>query len=344
MLNSRNVALVLSGAICFITTLLLALLSDLSSLGLLVTAMVSFCSSFILIFLTLELLVYRELRKIYQIFDKYAESDDRDNKDISVKKMGKKLFAYAATKQREIEHLKKLENFRREFLADISHELKTPVFAAQGFIHTLMDGAVNDLNVRDKFLKKSAKSLDDLNTLVQDLITISHVESGEIILQHESFDVAHLLKEVTEQFEPKASKRDVTLHLEIGNDGPFPVKADYFRMRQVVNNLVDNAIKYGGAGCHIYASCSRKRDAVEIIVRDTGPGIPEQHQDRVFQRFYRVDKSRSRERGGTGLGLSIVKHIVEAHDSQISLISKDGKGTKFIFKLKLDKKGETAKA
>lgn len=340
MLNSRITSLLLALSVGVVTTSILSLLNEISAVVLITSFLLSFSSSFILFYLTLEVLVYRELRKIYKIFDKYTEKKNKRYKhsEISVKKMGKILFAYADKKQNEIERLQKLETFRREFLADISHELKTPVFAAQGFIHTLLDGAIDDPNVSHRFLKKSAKSLDDLNNLVQDLIIISQMESGEIILKDDQFDMTELIVSVIEQLEGAASKKSILINTEF-NDEHFYTKGDYFRLNQVMTNLINNAIMYGNEQGTITVILNKKKEKnqFEVIVKDNGPGIAEEHHPRIFQRFYKVDKSRSREKGGTGLGLSIVKHIVEAHDSEIKLVSKTGKGCKFSFKLKLDK-------
>lgn len=339
MLNPRLISLFISAAVGIVSCAFLSLVSDITPTNLLLVFLLTFIGAFILFFVTLELLVYRELRKIFMLFDQISgrKKPTTSPSQISIRKIGKELSAFAKMKEEEIETLRKIETFRREFLADISHELKTPVFAAQGFIHTLMDGAIDDKTVRDRFLKKSAKSLDDLNNLVHDLITISQVETGEIILQEEPFEFSTLVKEVFEKLEVKAESREFKLEIKKDYKGEVKVIADYFRIMQVITNLVDNAIKYGDKGGRVVVSLSAKKESVEVMVSDNGPGIPQEHQSQIFRRFYRVDKSRSRGKGGTGLGLAIVKHIVEAHKSEIKLISKDGKGTKFIFKLRKEK-------
>jgi two-component system phosphate regulon sensor histidine kinase PhoR len=210
--------------------------------------------------------------------------------------------------------------------------LKTPIFAAQGFVHTLIDGAVNDKSVRSKFLKKAAKSLDGLDALVQDLLTLSHIETGQIKMLFESFDIYELTTEIIEQFEDKAAHREIKLKVAEVNQ-KTTVYADRQRISQVLTNLVSNAIKHSFEGGEIVVSFDVSKKYVTTHVRDTGEGIPEGHVARIFERFYRVDKSRSREKGGTGLGLAIVKHILENHQSKAEVESSPGKGSDFSFKL-----------
>lgn len=333
MFNSRSASLLLSLIISVVTCVFLSLSDAVDAKILVLIFILIFSISFLTVFLSLEFLVFRDLRKLYRLFNKISGRKVEMNKNnLSVRQIGKKLFVYANMKQKEVDKLKKLETFRREFLADISHELKTPVFAAQGFIHTLLDGAIDDKSVRKKFLKKAGKSLDSLNALVQDLITISQMETGEIRMQKEAFDFEFLVSEVFDQLENKAAKRDIELIIT-NKTADTTVMADYYRISQVVTNLVDNAIKYGGSPGTIEIIIEEKEEKLLIVIKDDGPGIPAEHHSRIFQRFYRIDKSRSREKGGTGLGLSIVKHIVEAHDSDITLYSEPDKGCQFKFKL-----------
>jgi two-component system, OmpR family, phosphate regulon sensor histidine kinase PhoR len=198
-------------------------------------------------------------------------------------------------------------------------------------VHTLLDGAMDDENVKEKFLKKAAKSLDGLNILVQDLLLLSQIETGELKMQFVSFDIQKLCEEVVEQLEHKAEKRDVKLRLK--SFYGVIVKGDKMRIYQVIVNLVDNAIKYGGNSVEI--AIERNKDQVEIAVSDNGVGIQQEHLKRIFDRFYRIEKSRNRDKGGTGLGLSIVKNVIDAHNSKIQVQSKIGKGTTFAFKLQV---------
>ena len=245
---------------------------------------------------------------------------------------------YVTTKENEIEKLREHENFRREFLADISHELKTPLFAAQGFIHTLIDGAVEDNNVRERFLKKAANSLDGLDILVQDLLTISQIESGSITMHFGHFDIIQLTKELIEQIEGNAEKRGITLTLANTPHSEIYVYADRRRIYQVLANLVSNAIKYTKKDKEIIILFRMINNSVRCSVADQGYGISDEDLSRVFERFYRVDKSRSKEKGGTGLGLAIVKHIMEGHGIKVRVESKVKKGSTFSFDLKPGKK------
>ncbi len=249
-----------------------------------------------------------------------------------IKTINEDIYSFAELKQKEIDELRKLEAFRREFIADVSHELKTPIFAAQGFVHTLLDGAVNDKTVRTKFLKKAAKSLDGLDMLVQDLLTLSHIETGQIKMHFETVDMYELTEEVFEQFEGKADKKDVKLKIDVHRQKVW-VYADWQRISQVMTNLISNAIKHSHDGSEVMVSFQVNKKNIVTHIIDSGEGIPTEDQVRIFERFYRVDKSRSREKGGTGLGLAIVKHILDGHNTKAEVESTPGKGSTFSFKL-----------
>lgn len=336
--NPKVVAFALAGCVALITTAFLSLVDN-AYLPLIVTFLLAFSSTFLLVYLTLEFLVFREINKIYSLLDKLKKKDFKAIREtVSVhsnplKKLNDEIFAYTTRKQQEIDDLKRLEEFRREFLADVSHELKTPIFAAQGFIHTLIDGAVDDKLVRDKFLAKAARSLDGLDALVQDLLTLSQMEIGAIKMHKEKTDLYALTQEVFEQLEEKAASRNISLRFDKKSDQHAWVKADRQRISQVMTNLVNNAIKYGNENGKVAISFTHIKDQVLVTVRDNGPGISPEHLKRIFERFYRVEKSRSKDNGGTGLGLAIVKHIVEAHKSKVTVTSKMEKGTTFQFKL-----------
>ncbi|MEM7552188.1 MAG: ATP-binding protein [Bacteroidota bacterium] len=252
---------------------------------------------------------------------------------------GKELSVYARVKEKEIEDLREMARFRREFLADVSHELKTPIFAAQGFIHTLLDGAADDETVRKRFLKKAAKSLDGLDMLVQDLLSLSQIETGQKTLQIGQFNLWELIIEMMDQFEDKAEKKSIKLYFLPDKTDKVIISADEKLIYQVVSNLLSNAIKYTQEKGEITVGYETGNYNVRIFVKDNGAGISKEHLNRIFERFYRVEKSRSRERekGGTGLGLAIVKHILEAHNSKIQVRSTPGKGSEFFFHLPLTK-------
>lgn len=244
-------------------------------------------------------------------------------------------------KREEIEYLKKMEVYRREFLAEVSHELRTPIFAVQGFIHTLMDGAIDDEMVKMKFLNKAMKSTDRLSNIVNDLLVIMQLEAGEIEMRMRRFHILELVQDVVESVEAKFTKkgRNITCTILANAKPQTLVLADKERIHQVLTNLVDNAIKYGNPQGQIIIDILDTGDKVQISVTDDGPGIAAEHLDRIFQRFYRVDKSRSRETGGTGLGLAICKHFIDAHGETLEIQSEVGKGTSFSFHLR---KPETA--
>ncbi len=336
--SSRVLALLLAFCIALITTLFLSLFEDITSYALLVSGFISFSVSYLLSFVVLEFLVFREINKIYKLMEKLKK---KELGGISKQKSGTlnplssindEIFSFAELKQKEIDELKKIEAFRKEFIADVSHELKTPIFAAQGFVHTLLDGAVNDKAVRTKFLKKAAKSLDGLDILVQDLLTLSHIETGQIKMHFETIDLVKLTEEVVDQFEEKAEQRNISLRIERSNKRILAF-ADWQRISQVMTNLISNAIKHSSENSEVSVSFEVGKKQVSVQVRDHGEGIPPEHLTRIFERFYRVDKSRSRENGGTGLGLAIVKHILDNHKTKPEVESVVGKGSVFSFKL-----------
>lgn len=342
MYSARILALLLAVSIGIVTALFLSLVNDVSAKALIVAGIISFSVSYLLIFVVLEYLVFREINRIYKMMDKLQKKElGRISKQKAgplnpLKKINEEIFSFAELKQKEIDELKKLETFRKEFVADVSHELKTPIFAAQGFVHTLLDGAVNDKNVRTKFLRKAAKSLDGLDALVQDLLTLSQIETGDIKMKFDNIDLYHLCSEVVDQFEHRGKSRDIEIYLEKPQQ-LIIVHADWLRITQVMTNLVSNAVKYSNEGGEVRIWFEVGKKNVTTFVSDTGDGIPQAHLDRIFERFYRVEKSRSREKGGTGLGLAIVKHILEGHKSKAEVVSEPGKGSTFSFKLPLSK-------
>ncbi|GAB3320694.1 ATP-binding protein [Larkinella ripae] len=337
--SPRVIAFLLAGLISGLTVAFLAFVEGVTKSMLFVVAISSLIVSFFLILYAIEILVFREVNKLYKTIHKLRMRDFSLSRNTIVKsnnpfkKLNDEIFVYVARKQKEIEELRRLEQFRREFLADVSHELKTPVFAAQGFIHTLIDGAVDDEKVRDKFLSKAAKSLDGLDALVKDLVALSQLETGEVKMNFEPVDLYLVTLEVFEQLETTANARGTSLKLKASPPGAVLVKADPQRITQVMTNLIENAIKYGSEGGKVQVSFEEEKKQYNVQIRDNGPGIPPEHLNRIFERFYRVDKSRSKERGGTGLGLAIVKHILNAHKSKVTVMSKLEKGTAFSFKL-----------
>ena len=337
--SARTLALLLAASIAIVTALFLSLIENVDRSALLVAAVISFSASYILTFVILEFLIFREINKIYKMLGKLRKKElsgiakEKSGALNPLQKMNEEIFSFATLKQKEIDELKKLEAFRREFIADVSHELKTPIFAAQGFVHTLLDGAVNDKNVRGKFLKKAAKSLDGLDELVQDLLTLSHLETGDIKMHFEQIDMRKLCDEVVEQFEEKAERKKIKVRVSADHHAKIFVFGDMKRLSQVITNLVSNAIKYSVEHGEVAITFDVGKKNVTTFIADTGEGIPANHVPRIFERFYRVDKSRSREKGGTGLGLAIVKHILDGHNTKPEVQSTVGKGSIFSFKL-----------
>jgi two-component system phosphate regulon sensor histidine kinase PhoR len=305
-------------------------------------AIATFVFSFVLFFYSLEYFIYKKIKLIYKTIhslktQKYdAKLSNFDWQSDPITNMNKEVINWARDQKEQMEELKKLADFRKEFLGNVSHELKTPIFNIQGYIHTLIDGAIDDPEVNVRFLQKAAKSADRLSDLVADLLAISQLESGELHVELERFDIHLLVKDVYEQLEVRAKDRGITLLVKEGCNKPFHVMADRYRIRQVLVNLVLNSIKYGRELGTTTAAFYDMDENILIEIGDNGEGIPQEHLSRIFERFYRVDKSRARESGpgGTGLGLAIVKHMIEAHDQTINVRSTVGQGTTFGFTLK----------
>jgi two-component system phosphate regulon sensor histidine kinase PhoR len=234
----------------------------------------------------------------------------------------------------DISQLKKLEHMRSEFLGNVSHELRTPIFSLQGFLETLLDGAIDDPNVNKEFVGKAYRHAGRLNALLNDLIEISRIESGEMKMSFRYMPLGDFLRETTDEMRTQATAKNQTLKVDSGDSAQDMVYADRDRLKQVMINLLDNAIKYTEPGGTISVRTYRSGEGTAVEVTDTGSGIAPEHLPRIFERFYRVDKDRSREVGGTGLGLAIVKHIVEAHGGTIRVTSSVNKGSTFTFTLR----------
>lgn len=235
--------------------------------------------------------------------------------------------------QNDINYLKRLEKVRSEFLGNVSHELRTPIFAIQGFLETLLDGAIDDPKVNRTFLQKANKHTENLNNLLSDLIDISMIESHEMHLSFRYFKLNEFLESVLQELVPLAESKNLSLRLVPVRED-LKVYGDKNRLKQAVVNLAENAIKYTDEGSIEVSVEEEEEKSVRISVRDTGIGISKRDLPRIFERFFRVDKDRSRTAGGTGLGLAIVKHIVEAHGSKVEVISVPGTGSQFSFRLK----------
>jgi two-component system phosphate regulon sensor histidine kinase PhoR len=241
---------------------------------------------------------------------------------------------FARDKKLEIETLKVREQYRKEFLGNVSHELKTPLFTIQGYILTLLDGAMDDKKIRKKYLERANSAVERLSYIVNDLDLITKLEAGDLRLQPEEFDVVALINDVFGMVEMRASSKNITLTFDRNYDHPIYVKADKERIQQVLVNLVINSLKYGRVKGTTEISIENLiKNKIIVRVTDNGEGIEKNHLERLFERFYRVDKSGSRSEGGSGLGLSIVKHIIEAHNERIYVESEYGVGSEFSFTL-----------
>lgn len=282
--------------------------------------------------------IYRKIKLIYKTIHQEKVAPEEKNKTIDIhsniiEEVEKEVATWAETQRKELNKYKTWAEYRRNFMGDISHELKTPIFNIQGYIESLIDGGMEDPSVNVIFLRRAATNVHRLQTIVEDLESISRLESGDLILEMQTFDIKELAQEVFEDLEMKARKRNIALEFKDGASASFKVRADREKIRQVLNNLVNNSLKYGADDGRTKIGFYDMDRHVLIEVADNGIGIPRQHINHVFDRFYRVDKSRSRQMGGSGLGLSIVKHIVEAHKQTINVRSTPNLGSTFGFTL-----------
>jgi two-component system phosphate regulon sensor histidine kinase PhoR len=284
--------------------------------------------------------IYRKVKVIYKSIHslKMLKSQKQQMKDFDfdshiIDEVEKQVIEWAAQKQDEAAYFAPMDDYRRNLLGNISHELKTPIFNIQGYLYTLMDGAINDSQVNEKYIQRAAKNLERLHHIVEDLDVISQIEGQQMDMEFQRFDVHKLAMEVLADLELKATKKNINLRIKEGCERPYHVDADRERIRQVLDNLVTNAIKYGNGKGYVQIGFYDMDANLLIEISDNGIGITNDHLPRLFERFYRVDKARSREEGGTGLGLSIVKHIVEAHNQTINVRSTRDVGSTFGFTL-----------
>ena len=309
---------------------------DWSKLGLFFITLALF--SFFAIYFILDRFIYRRIKLIYKIIRR-SKSSVPDRKALPksdgplLDGVEKEVQQWAEIQQKEIETLKTLESYRKRFIGNVSHELKTPIFSIQGYIYTLIEGGMYDENVNMRYLERAASNIDRLLTIVQDLEEISKLESEDLVLDIQKFDIKSLVKEVFNDLEVTARQHNVTLAFKDGADKSNYVMADREGIRQVLMNLINNSIKYGHEGGTTKVSFYIMDRQILVEIADNGIGIEEKHLNHLFDRFYRVDKSRSRESGGSGLGLSIVKHIIEAHNQSVNVRSTPGQGSTFGFTL-----------
>ena len=298
-------------------------------------ALISFVLTFVIIQWRIEQFIYSRIKKLYDdltILQSSAINTGPVTTDM--KTLTAEIEKFAQEKKLEIDGLKVREQYRKDFLGNISHELKTPLFMIQGYILTLLDGAVDDKKVAKKYLQRAAKGVDRLAYIIKDLDLITKFEAGNLTVEPEAFDAVDLVKSVFEMLEMRASKKNITLTFDMEYQQPIFVWADAEKIQQVLTNLIVNAIKYGHEDGTIEVSIEDLvKSKVIIRITDNGEGIAKEHIPRLFERFYRVAKSGSRKEGGSGLGLSIVKHIIEAHGEKIYVESVLGVGSEFSFTL-----------
>lgn len=306
----------------------------------LISLIVIFAGAYGIIYFMLQQFINRKIKLIYKLIyqTKASKREEFYYKNIlpqkSIEEVREDVQEWAEQKKTEIEVLQQNEVYRKEFLQNLSHELKTPIFAIQGYVHTLLGGAMDNPEVNKKFLGSTSRNIDRLVNLVDDLDEISKLESGEQLLYKENFIIQDLIKDVFESLAIKSDEKQMRMQIKKGCELPLTVHADKEKVRQVLINLIDNAIKYGKQNGTIEAS-AYKIEGRKILVEisDDGLGIPEEHLGRIFERFYRTDAARSRKVGGSGLGLSICKHIIEAHGHAIHVRSTIEVGTTFGFTL-----------
>ena len=302
-----------------------------------------FSLNFLLLFILCSIVVYVIgaffvkfflYNSIRVISDEIFQSDVDSTITTNMEDLLKKIRQYDDDQKSEISEMKKQETFRREFIGNLAHELKTPLFTSESYILTLLDGAIDDDEVNKKYLKIAGKAINRLNLIVRDLDLITKIESGESEIQRTDFDIINLAQNIFEMLEITASKKNIKLILEFNDKLPLRVNADNEKIQQVLTNLIENSIKYGKEnGTTELVIQELTENKIIVRVTDNGLGIKEKHFNRLFERFYRVDQSGSRKGGGSGLGLAIVKHIMDAHDEKIYIESEFGVGSEFSFTL-----------
>jgi two-component system phosphate regulon sensor histidine kinase PhoR len=300
---------------------------------------VLFVVNYFLSFYLVEKFIHKKIKVIYKTIHSLKLSKDSVPEDFKMdtdilNQVNKDVVDWASNKKEEIEQLKSMEQYRKEFIGNVAHELKTPIFNIQGYILTLLEGGLDDPRINRDYLQRAERSVERMITIVEELDTITKLESGQMKLDVEKFDIVALTKEVFEQSEIHAKSKNIKLVFHKNYDKPIYVKADKERIRQVLTNLIVNSIKYGKENGTSELRFYDMDDNLLIEVADDGVGINEKHLPRLFERFYRVDQSRSRDMGGSGLGLAIVKHIIEAHKQTINVRSTENVGSTFSFTLK----------
>lgn len=303
--------------------------------------MIIFICIYIIVYYLLNSFIFQKINPIYKTIHNLNIPEKELKKGIEEKDIindvNQEVQNWADKKMQEIDQLKQMAKYRKEFVGNVSHELKTPIFNIQGYILTLLDGGLYDSNINQKYLEKTEKSINRMISIVKDLEEITRLESGELKLNRSTFNIIKLVEDIFESQEIKKKERNISLSIKNNTDKPIWVNADREQIDHLITNLIVNSINYGKDNGITEVSFMEMGENILIDIEDNGNGIAKEDIPRIFERFYRVDKSRSRDSGGTGLGLSIVKHIIEAHNQTINVRSSINKGTSFAFTLK---KGE----
>jgi len=342
--SPKNLALFNAAVITAVVIVLLVvynlIFADITPLAIVGLSLLIFLVAYFLISTTLENFFYKKIKLIYKTIHSlkrpkgHKTSTIDVNQDNVLDRVNTEVREWAESQRQKIRDLEQSASYRREFLGNVSHELKTPIFNMQGYVLTLLDGGLEDPTINRKYLLKTEQSINRMIAIVNDLEAISKLESGELQPKMESFDILNLTREVIEFLEVKARQCKNIISIKGHTDRTIMVYADREKIRQVLTNLIDNGIKYSKReNGRTTVNFFDMEENILVEVSDDGIGIPEEAIPRLFERFYRTDKARSREQGGTGLGLAIVKHIIHSHDQTINVRSKQGIGTTFGFTL-----------
>lgn len=338
--SAKQLAFFISSVLSFLGAIfiLVNLVLHMKILAFIIAIILFFALTYVIVLYILNHFIYDKIKPLYKTIRDVPVQEKKlrrtpDSTGNIIVDVQKEVEEWARMKTDEIERLKDLERYRKEFVGNVSHELKTPIFNIQGYILTLLEGGIDDPNINKLYLKRTEKSIDRMISIVEDLESITKLESGELKPNYERFDIVKLTEEAFELEQPLAQIQNINLELNPRPDKPIYVRADKKRIMEVMTNLVVNGIKYNKKKGFVKVAFYDLHENILVEVADSGIGIEKSELPRIFERFYRVDKSRSREQGGTGLGLSIVKHIIEAHDQTINVKSAVDKGTTFTFML-----------
>jgi len=308
---------------------------------LILVPMTVFVTSYIIIQYMVSRFIHERIKLIYRTISEFRSAKSGNDFKIDIEKdvistVENEVYRWTHNKRKEIKAQKKQEKYRREFVNNVSHELKTPIFSIEGYIETLLDGGIDDPEINVKYLKRALKNTERLSEILKDLDMISSLQSDMLVLDLESINLKEIIQEVIDSLQFLADSYNVKVDIKSGLNKLVIVEGDRHRIKQVLTNILSNSIKYGNKGGATEIACYDMEENMLIEITDNGIGIEKGHLPHLFERFYRVDKNRSREMGGTGLGLAIVKHIVEAHDQTINVRSTIGVGSTFGFTLKKD--------